>query len=329
MRNPYFRQWSFAAQPAGYPSVIRYNHVASQNEEDSAIIAGRADLTPVADNGQSLATRYPAQVHAGLKTATTYLFLNTRQPPFTSLKARQAVNYAIDRGRILQLLHRAPGQAAVTCQLLPADFPGHQPYCPYTTGTEDGSWHGPDMAKARQLAQESSTTNVPVTVWTFGDFGRMFANTAVNSYLVQLLNDLGYQARMRVVSAAKFFNSVSNAHSKIQAGLAGWGADFPTASGMIVPTLSCGSFDQDPTHTMNYAGFCDHHADQLASQAQAAQLTDPATARTLWAEVDRNVTDQAPWAPIISFAAASFVSARIGNYQQSINGPLLDEMWVR
>jgi YVTN family beta-propeller protein len=330
VRNPYFRQWSFAAQPAGYPSVIRYNHVASENEEDSAVIAGRADLTPVADNGQSLATRYPAQVHAGLKTATTYLFLNTRQPPFTSLKARQAVNYAIDRGRILQLLHRAPGQAAVTCQLLPADFPGHQPYCPYTTGTEDGSWHGPDMAKARQLAQESSTTNVPVTVWTFGDFGRSFANTAVNSYLVQLLNDLGYRARMRVVSAAQFFTTVSNAHSKIQAGLAGWGADFPTASGMIVPALSCGSFDQDPTNTTNYAGFCDPHADQLASQAQAAQLTDPATARTLWAQVDHIITDQAPWAPIISFATASFVSARIGNYQQSASlGPLLDEMWVR
>ncbi len=133
-RNPYFRQWSFAAQPAGYPSVIRYDQVASQSKEESAVIAGRADLTPVGDNGQSLATRYPARVHAGLKSWTTYMFLNTRQPPFTSLKARQAVNYAIDRGRILQLLHRAPGQAAVTCQLLPADFPGHQPYCPYTTG---------------------------------------------------------------------------------------------------------------------------------------------------------------------------------------------------
>ena len=44
VRNPYFRQWSYAAQPAGYPSVIRYERVASQSAQESAVIAGRADL---------------------------------------------------------------------------------------------------------------------------------------------------------------------------------------------------------------------------------------------------------------------------------------------
>ena len=45
VRNPYFRQWSYAAQPAGYPSVIRYEQVDSQSAQESAVIAGRADLT--------------------------------------------------------------------------------------------------------------------------------------------------------------------------------------------------------------------------------------------------------------------------------------------
>ena len=252
-------------------------------------------------------------MHSGLKSWTTYLFLNTRQPPFTSLKARQAVNYAIDRGRILQLLHRAPGQASVTCQILPADFPGHHSYCPYTTGSNDGTWHGPDMAKARRLARDSHTTNVPVTMWTFQGFG----NGALNSYLVQLLRDLGYRAYQRTVSAYRFFTAVASAHSKIQAGLQSWGAGFPSASEFFLPVLSCRSFYQDPTNTQNYAEFCDPHADRLASQAQAAQLTDPATARRLWAQVDRLVTDQAPWVSILSHAPATFVSARIGNYQQS------------
>ena len=149
VRNPYFRQWSYAAQPAGYPSVIRYERVASPGKQQSAVIAGRADLAVIFSNDQSLTLRYPARVHTGLQPATAYVFLNTRQPPFTSLKARQAVNYAIDRARILQFSHLAPGQAVVTCQILPADFPGHQSYCPYTTGIKDGIWHGPDMAKAQ------------------------------------------------------------------------------------------------------------------------------------------------------------------------------------
>ena len=329
VRNPYFRQWSYAAQPAGYPNVIRFDHVAGPARQESAVIAGQADVTNVySNNDQSLATRYPARVYTSLKLATEYLFLNTRQPPFTSLKARQAVSYAIDRGRILQLSHLAPGQAAVTCQILPADFPGHQSYCPYTTGTRDGIWHSPDMAKARRLARDSHTTNVPVTVWILKDF----ANRALASYLVRLLKDLGYPAHERTVPGYRFFPAVNNLHSKVQAGLNGWGADFPTASEFFFPVLSCRSYYQDlnASDTSNYAGFCDPHADQLASQAQAAQLTDPATARSLWAQVDRIVTDQAPWVPILSFGSTTFVSARIGNFQESpISGPLYDQMWVR
>jgi YVTN family beta-propeller protein len=330
VRNPYFRQWSYAAQPAGYPNVIRFDRVAGPAKQESAVIAGRADLMTAtySSNGQSLATRYPARVHTTLKLGTEYLFLNTRQPPFTSLKARQAVSYAIDRGRILQLSHLAPGQAAVTCQMLPADFPGHQGYCPYTTGTKDGIWHRPDMAKARRLAKDSHTTNVPVTVWILKDF----ASRALGSYLVRVLKDLGYRAHQRTVPAYRFFPAVGNFHSKIQAGLNGWGADYPTASEFFLPLLSCRSYYQDhnASNTSNYAGFCDPHADQLASQAQAAQLTDPATARRRWAQVDRVVTDQAPWVPILSFGDTTFVSARTGNYQESpISGPLYDQMWVR
>src|SRR5262249_23893529 len=96
VRNPYFRQWSFAAQPAGYPAVIRYELVTSQTKEVSAVIAGRADLAQFDWDDQSLAIRYPERVHVGLKLGLYYAFLNTRQPPFSNLKARQAVNYAVD-----------------------------------------------------------------------------------------------------------------------------------------------------------------------------------------------------------------------------------------
>jgi ABC-type transport system substrate-binding protein len=144
VRNPYFRQWSYAAQPAGYPSVIRYEQVKSQSAQESAVVTGQADLADLEEGDlQSLAVQYPARVYFGLKLGTGYASLNTRQPPFTSLKARQAVNYAIDRARILQFFNYASGQVTVTCQMLPPGFPGHQGYCPYTTGTGDG----PGMAR--------------------------------------------------------------------------------------------------------------------------------------------------------------------------------------
>ena len=186
VRNPYFRQWSYAAQPAGYPSVIRYERMASLRRQESAVIAGRADLALLLPgDDQSLAVRYPARVHFGLGLATGYVSLNTRLPPFTNIKARQAVNYAIDRDRIIRLGDAAPGQATATCQMLPPDFPGYQPYCPYTAGAGDGAWHGPDMAKARRLVRESGTTNAPVTVWSYNDrLARRQAPTSSGSSMI-------------------------------------------------------------------------------------------------------------------------------------------------
>jgi YVTN family beta-propeller protein len=67
VRNPYFRQWSYAAQPAGYPSVIRYELVKSQNKQESAVITGRADLAQFGWDDRSLAIRYPARIRQGPK----------------------------------------------------------------------------------------------------------------------------------------------------------------------------------------------------------------------------------------------------------------------
>ena len=326
VRNPYFRQWSYAAQPAGYPSVIRYERLAGLRRQESAVIAGRADLALLlSSDDQSLAVRYPARVHVGLGLQTGYASLNTRLPPFTNIKARQAVNYAIDRARIIQLDDAAPGQVTATCQMLPPDFPGHQGYCPYTTGAGDGAWHSPDMAKALRLVRESGTTNAPVTVWSFNDGPAK----ALGSYLVGLLDELGYRASLHAVSETRFWADLYDPRLKIQVSIgAGWAADFPSPSTFFGPLLSCQSADEPATS--NWARFCDPHVDALVSQAQAAQLTDPATARRLWAQADRIVTDQAPYVPIDNGGTAGFVSSRAGNYQASpMYGPLLDQMWVR
>jgi ABC-type transport system substrate-binding protein/DNA-binding SARP family transcriptional activator/streptogramin lyase len=326
VRNPYFRQWSYAAQPAGYPSVIRYEQVKDQSAQVSAVIVGRGDLADLeSPDLRSLAVQYPARVHFGLKLGTEYASLNTRLPPFTNIKARQAVNYAIDRARILQFFHYASGQATAACQMLPPDFPGHQGYCPYTTGAGDGAWHGPDLEKAQQLVTESGTTNMPVTVWISDGPP---AYKAAGSYLVGLLNDLGYRAKLHAVSWDQYHDDLYNPRLNIQVSMWGWGADYPAPSTFFGPLLSCRSADEPGTQNM--ARFCHPQVDALASQALAAQATDPAAARRLWAQAGRIVTDRAPYVPIDYKSLAGFVSSRLGNYQVSpVYGLLPGQMWVR
>jgi peptide/nickel transport system substrate-binding protein len=318
VRNPYFRQWSYAAQPVGYPDVIRFQQITDPGKLQSAVAAGRADIVDISMNGlpyRPLAVRYPARIYPGVLTFTTSFFLNIRQPPFTSLKARQAVNYAINRRRVIQILHQGPGQAAPTCQIWPPDFPSYQRYCPYTSGPKNGFWHGPDLAKAERLADQSGTTHVPVTVWSWAG-GKSQA-----TYVVQVLRRLGYRATLRHVPETRFFNLLAANPGKIQIGFWPFGADFPTASDFFFPNLSCS--------IPNPSQYCNPRADQLASQAQATQLTDPAAAHALWARVDRIVTNQAPWVPILNWSPTAFVSAQAGNYQAGFYGPLLDQSWVR
>jgi ABC-type transport system substrate-binding protein len=329
VRNPYFRQWSYAAQPAGYPDVIRYRQIADPAKQQAAVEAGRADLVDIINNGQPyrpLALRYPNRVYSGLSLTrgTWYAFLNTRVPPFTSLKARQAVNYAIDRTKIMRLWGFDPGEAAPTCQILPAGFPAHHSYCPYTTGPSNGTWHRPEPAKAVRLAKQSGTTGVPVTVWTFNDG----TSKAVAAYLVRVLGELGYRAKLHAVPNAYAAFSTRNT---IQVGaILGWLADFPSPSDFFLPLLTCHSLYANRANTLNVARFCDPQVDKLARQAQAAQLTNPAHARRLWTRVDRIVTDQAPWAPLFNGSITVFVSARVQNYQASpFYGPLLDQIWIR
>jgi ABC-type transport system substrate-binding protein len=150
------------------------------------------------------------------------------------------------------------------------------------------------------------------------------------SYLVRLLEDLGYRATLRPVPFAEYFAKAYNSRAKIQKGIGGgWGLDYPAPSTFYLPRLSCRSFYQDHATTPNSAGFCDPHLDNLASQAQAAQLTDPAAARSRWEQVDRIATDQAPYVPVCDGAGAISVASRVTNCQGPLYAPLLDQIWVR
>jgi hypothetical protein len=61
------------------------------------------------------------------------------------------------------------------------------------------------------------------------------------------------------------------------------------------------------------------------------QLDDPAEAGKLWAEIDREIVDQAPHMWLVNLIGVEFVSERVGNYQYSKQwgSALLDLLWVR
>jgi peptide/nickel transport system substrate-binding protein len=331
-RNPHFREWSQAAQPDGYPDEIAFEIGGTPDEAVNDVIRGKADLfsssqsqTPPSEGRMAeIKTRYASQVHTNPQPATIALFLNTRLAPFDRLDVRRALNYAADRAAAV----RAAGGADVaqaTCQILPPNFPGYRPYCPYTAGpTANGSWTAPDLAKARALVAASGTRGMKVTFWSWGDLG------GIGPYAVKLLRSLGYRVSMKVLDGYDYWFAVNDLRTQAQIGTAEWISDYPAAAGFFNPILTCASFTPNDPETANNAQFCDPRIDRRIEQAVAEQATNPDAARGLWEGVDRQTVDQAPWVPLVNPKVVDVLSKRVGNYQYSPHlGVLFSQLWVR
>ena len=94
--------------------------------------------------------------------------------------------------------------------------------------------------------------------------------------------------------------------------------------------LTCGAYKTDPAQNFNASGFCDPAIDREIARADALQTTNPEAASRLWAKVDRDLTDRAPWAAFANNSVVEVKSPRVGNYQVNPQlGTLLDQLWVR
>jgi peptide/nickel transport system substrate-binding protein len=74
---------------------------------------------------------------------------------------------------------------------------------------------------------------------------------------------------------------------------------------------------------------CDPGLDRRIAQA-AEQTSDPATAASVWARLDRQLTDLAIWVPTVTPNELDFLSKRVRNYQfNPVWGALVDQFWIR
>ena len=323
VRNPYFHEWSKDAQPDGYPDVIA---VRESGTDLSAMVKtvehGQADWVTnlTSADVRRFALRRPAQLHISPTPGTTFMFLNTRVPPFTDRRVRQALNYAVDRRRVVQI--DGGLGTDVTCQLLPPSFTGYRPYCPYTRVPAATIWTAPDLAKARALVARSGTRGKRVRVLVGPDRAQL------GPYFVSLLRQLGYRAELR--PSDSYFEDAADPRKRAQIGELTWFEDFPGPANFFAPIFSCAAYTpKQPATNSNISEFCDQSLDRKAAQAAALQLTDPIAAADAWAKVDRALVNSAPLVPLYTPVRADFVSRRVGNYQYNGQfGALLDQLWL-
>jgi peptide/nickel transport system substrate-binding protein len=320
VRNPFFREWSHAAQPDGNPDEIVMRFGLTREQEVREVEVGRADW--LADNITPgllprLKTRAASQLHSYSVPVTDFFRLNTTVPPFDDVRVRRALNLALDRRTIVRL-YGGTDLATAACQILPPGNLGYRRYCPYTLHPNDsGTWTGPDFARAKRLVEASGTRGIPITVWGWTDDPAI--SPRVIRYTAAVLERLGYSTKIRLVQHNSIDALIPTLTSPIQLIPAGWG---DTTFGFFETWFACDGANAD-------GYFCDPRVDAAIRRTHLLQGTDHRTAGKAWSELDRQLVDRALWAPMVNEHAIDFVSARVRNYQaHPYWGILADQVWL-
>jgi peptide/nickel transport system substrate-binding protein len=331
VRNPYFKVWSAAAQPAGYPNEIIEKYGLQVSDEVTAVMNGEAnevfdgDQIPSDQLTQLNSPKYAGQVHVNTLTADWYMALNTRTPPFNNVKARQAINYAANRTAYIKIAG-GPSLAVPACQILPPNFPSYVPYCPYTTGSQT-VWSGPNVAKAKQLVQQSGTAGMKVVVDGTNDQ----VGKALVEQMVSDLDSIGYRASPQLLAGSVQYPFVQNSanSSKWQVAWSAWYQDYPAQSDFLNVLLGCNTIHPNSDASPNIAAYCDKATQTQINQAESEEATNPSGAAKLWTEIDHEDTNAAPWVDLYNPKQIDFLSSDVHGYKWNPQWYILiDQLWL-
>jgi peptide/nickel transport system substrate-binding protein len=247
-----------------------------------------------------------------------WAYLNGTIRPFDDIRARRALNFAVDRRELVKRYTKANG-AEPSCQLLPPGFPSYRRYCPYQTGSATAEYQGPDLEKARQLVRESGTAGVPIVVRAFHGAAHQVATyDGFPAYLADVLRSIGY-VNVTVNDIPGDADDADYAGYQIFTNF-GWNADY------LGPQTF---FDQFSCATTVGRRFCSPTAQTVAEQAAASAQSDPGRSLELWTQVDHMLTDEGAFVTLGHQQAGVLVSPRLRNIIVTpTTGPVLSQLWV-
>jgi peptide/nickel transport system substrate-binding protein len=283
VRNPNYASQAIPGIPAGHMDV-NVKIESNTTTEASDVLNNQADVFDWGD------TIPPAQIQQVSKLTdrykavqtnkTFYWFLNTTNKPFSSALARQAVDVAVDRPALARL---SSGSLVPGCFLLPPAMVGH-PTGPCPAGDPNSS---PDVAKAKQMVQQSGMAGQPVTVWAENRQPRL---EYAENYAATL-NAIGFKATIKTIADSDYFSTIETLKNHPQTGFADWQQDFPNPTDFYQNLVDANAIV--PVGNSNYEEVNDPHIQSELKALYPVPATQISTVASKWAALDSYVTSKA------------------------------------
>ncbi|MFI0846093.1 ABC transporter substrate-binding protein [Mesorhizobium sp. IMUNJ 23232] len=238
-----------------------------------------------------------ARVVVGGQLHTGYVTMNTTMAPFDNVKVRQAVNMAINKDRIVQLINN---RAVPANQPLPPSMPGYDK-------AYKGYAYDPGKAKAL-LAEAGHADGFETELFVM--------NTDPNPRIAQAIQQdlaaIGVKANLQSLAQANVIAAGGDKAGApmIWSGGMAWIADFPDPSNFYGPILGCGGAVPGG---WNWAWYCNEDLDKKAAEADS--IVDPAKAEErykMWSAIYGKIMEDAPWAPVFNEQRFTMKSPRMG-----------------
>jgi peptide/nickel transport system substrate-binding protein len=292
VRNKFFKPTKYI--PRGNPNVVDVKLIGDANAATQRVISGQADYSNGAIPPDRIANAKNRGILQLRPSANTYYFwMNIREAPFNKLKVRQAVNYAIDRGALQRIVWGGLGRP--TQNVLPPTYPSYRKLKLY----------GHNVSKAKQLITQAGAKGAKVTVWA----RQVSDSVDAATYYTSVLNNIGLNASLNTLPRSTYYTTIGNVNTHAQTGWARWLEDYPHPSDWFDVLLN-GNRITD-TDNNNYAWYSNKSTNsQIESLNRAPVLTASVNAR--WAKVEKQIMQQAPWAPWSNRVFPEFFSKKMG-----------------
>ena len=283
--NPHWAAEKIPGIPSGYDNIeVKFSSNVSANAlsvlQNSADVFDWADTIPgslLPQVQQKAVGRYK-QINLG--GSTYYVFMNTREKPFSSFLARKAVVIGLNQDEMSRL---GSGTLAPACFFLPPAVVGHPTTkCPY------GAPGVGNLAKAKALVQQSGMAGTPITVWSETRAPRVQWMT----YYTQFLNSIGFKATQKIIADATYFTTVGEEKQlHPQTGFEDWNQDFPNPVDFYGVLLDGNAIT--PTNNLNFGEVNDPYLNAQVTKLGATPTTELGTIAKQWQALDAYVAKKA------------------------------------
>ena len=295
VRNPNYNN-QIPTMPSGAPDKVEGKIITDPVASYQSVVGGQSDYDynqVPNDRLPEAQSKYKDQLRIYTNANTWYYFLNNKIPPFNNIKARQAVNYAIDRQAIVSGPFGGLGRP--TENFLPPGYPQYKKITDFTF----------DLAKAKQLVQQSGTAGQTVDVYGTNEEP---AKGSIE-YLAGQLTKIGYKPKLHLLSHGVYFQTIGNQATKAQAGHTDWYQDYPHPLDWFDVLLNGSRITQ--THNNN-PGNVDVPSvnKEIDALKKITELTPAVNDR--WAKVDRDLmVTYATTVPYLNRSSTDFFSTKM------------------